>query len=294
MIQGQSLRLTTFVVLVGCYSLMILSILAFQNFNRFVLSWGENREVIAYLKSDVTPSEIDSLQNKLKFDLRIESVNFQSKEVVLKNYQGQLASMLPGLSEDQELMNLIPASLEVRLKDKVTTEDIARVAQFLEKESGVEEVSYGQEWLKHFEVLVKILRSSLVFMTLIVLGASLFVVSNIIRTHVYQKKEEIEILEMLGAGPTMIRLPFLKEGVWMGGLAIAVALIINGLLWMQLRDYLVMQYPLSAAVHSLRFLNVYELVVVFCMGALASLASAYFSIVQLNTGKSTLYRWADL
>ncbi|HPI40929.1 MAG TPA: permease-like cell division protein FtsX [Pseudobdellovibrionaceae bacterium] len=288
--KNQSLRFSTMMVLWGCYTLMIGSFLLYKNFNQFIKNWGENREMIVYLKNDISIQELESLQTKIKNDKLIETTQYSNKEKVLEQYQGQLASLVPGLNEDPELMNLIPASFELKLQADAAPETIEALSANFQNQDGVEEVSYGKEWLNHFAVLVKVIRTALVSIALIIFGASLFVISNVIHTHVFRKKEEIEILEMLGAGSSMIRFPFLLEGALLGGFSILGAVGLSGFLFVQFKEYIVTQYPLSSAVQSLEFLGGVEFLIVFLGGILASLLSSYFSISHLNTGRSSLFR----
>ena len=96
----------------------------------------------------------------------------------------------------------------------------------LEEIDGVEEVQYSEEWLRRFEGLMNVIRIvGFIVAGLLSLGV-LFIVTNTIRLAIYSRREEIEILKLVGATDWFVKIPFLLEGMIQGGLSGILALVV--------------------------------------------------------------------
>src|SRR5207253_8852815 len=103
----------------------------------------------------------------------------------------------------------------------------------LEKLPGVQEVDYGREWLAKLEALGRGLRVFGAGALFTVLGAALLVVANTIRLAVYARRDEIEIMKLVGATDGYVRAPFLLEGALQGliGAALACGAVVSVERW---------------------------------------------------------------
>jgi cell division transport system permease protein len=88
---------------------------------------------------------------------------------------------------------------------------------------GVRDVEYGREWLDKLEALGRGLRAFGAGALLAVIGAALLVVANTIRLAVYARRDEIEIMKLVGATDSYVRAPFLMEGALQGLLGAGLA-----------------------------------------------------------------------
>jgi cell division transport system permease protein len=96
----------------------------------------------------------------------------------------------------------------------------------LETIDGVDEVQYSQEWIKRFQAIMEAIKLiGIVFGGLLFLAA-LFVITNTIKLTIYSRKDEIEILKLVGATNRFVKIPFLIEGSIQGFLGGSLALII--------------------------------------------------------------------
>src|SRR6267143_3548777 len=99
---------------------------------------------------------------------------------------------------------------------------------------GVRDVEYGREWLDKLEALGRWLRAFGAGALLAVIGAALLVVANTIRLAVYARRDEIEIMKLVGATDRYVRAPFLMEGALQGllGAGIAVGAVFAAQQWL--------------------------------------------------------------
>jgi cell division transport system permease protein len=98
----------------------------------------------------------------------------------------------------------------------------------------VTDVDYGREWLDRIEALARGVRTFGAGALLAVLAAALLVVANTIRLAVYARRDEIEIMKLVGATDRYVRAPFLLEGALQGlfGSALALGAIFSIQRWL--------------------------------------------------------------
>jgi cell division transport system permease protein len=141
----------------------------------------------------------------------------------LQQNLGQGHTLLEGVEP-----NFLPASLELTLNDS-NPEQTRPLLALLSTADVVEEVDYLGEWSARLTSLVSLLRSAGIALMLVICLAGMFIVSNTIRLAVYSRREEIEILQLIGATDRYVRAPFLIEGCVQGILG---ALLAAGLLFL--------------------------------------------------------------
>jgi len=205
-------------------SLLILGafLLLFVNVNDWIQGWGSSLTMSVYLKEDVDKAEKAEVAKKIEELESAEIKRFISKDSALnelKNALGPQAGLLEGLSQ-----NPLPASFEVEFRETGEGTKPETVKDRLEKLGGVEEVQYSEEWLERFRGLVDLIRVlGFVIGALLCLGA-LFIVTNTIKLAIYSRKEEIEVLKLVGATDWFVKIPFLMEGMIQGAVSAILAL----------------------------------------------------------------------
>ncbi len=200
-------------------------LILFVNLNAWVQGWGHSLSMSVYLQDGISEADRAKVASFIQVLPSAEIKSFTSKEKALNDLRGALgahAGLLEGLS-----FNPLPASFEVVFKGPVDGEvSLQKIKENLEKEKGVEEVNYSQEWIKRFEGLMRIVKlSGIIVVGLLCLGV-LFIVTNTIKLTIYLRKDEIEILRLVGASEWFVKTPFLLEGMIQGILAGAFSILI--------------------------------------------------------------------
>jgi cell division transport system permease protein len=199
-------------------------ILIFINLDSWTREQGRSLTMSIYFQGEPERAVIENIKKEL-LQYPVSITDFISKDDALKSLRKQLrdkAGLLDGLGE-----NPLPASLEIVLSRDVSGDSLAyELKTRLERIDGVDEVQYSQEWIKRFQAImgaVKII--GLVFGGLLFLAA-LFIITNTVKLTIYARKDEIEILKLVGATNRFVKVPFLIEGSIQGFLGGSVALII--------------------------------------------------------------------
>lgn len=200
-----------------------------------VLRYFETRpQVTAFLKDETTLEQVDIIKAKLAQTGKVKEVKYISKEEALAIYREQNKN--DPLLLEMVTANILPASLEVATKE---ISFLPEVAQILKNESGVEEVVFQEDVVKALHNWTNTLRK--IGMGLIgALGlVSLLIILVIIGMKITLRKEEIEILQLIGASPWYIRAPFVFEGIFYGMVGAILAWGIVYLLLLYVTPFLV-------------------------------------------------------
>jgi cell division transport system permease protein len=252
--QHRGLAYTAIVSMTAALMLSGVLLLLTHNADVQLQALGDRREMVVYLRDDVTPSQRDALIGRLT-DL-FGTVTYVSKDDAWKEFSKQLGD--PSLLEAVE-DNPLPASLRIKLRPSLLTPgamDLA--AKQIGEFSEVEDVRYGQEWVHRLDQITTALLKGTIVVGLVVALALLFIVYNTIRLTVMARRPQVEIMSRLGATDGFIATPFVLEAIFEAGLAafLALALLFG------------MQQGLSARVVGLVFLPL-PMILLFVASAIA-------------------------
>jgi cell division transport system permease protein len=201
--------------------------------NAMVTRWTEKVQVIVYLDDGIENRVRASLENRLRDDLAVGSVEFVSREQALARFR-EMFRDLSALPEDLG-ENPFPASLEVTLKaDHQSPAEVERMAKVFTGVPGVREIQYDLLWIERLATGVRLVRGVGAFLGGILVLAGVFTISNVIRLTIYAREDELDIMRLVGATRAYVKGPFVAEGVIQGGLGglVAAALLWAALAWL--------------------------------------------------------------
>lgn len=198
------------------FSLAIFSLFIFviTNLNGVVEGWGERTQMIVYVK-DASVGQADSIKDALLKVPGVKSAEFISKEKALAELKDELKGhegILDGVDA-----NPLPASFEVRVHEEFNQpERVEEVAGRIKALDWAEEVQYSREWVEKLSSFIRFIQLSAVVIGVFLGAATLFIISNTIRLAVYARREEIEIMKLVGASDMYVKVPFILEGLIQG------------------------------------------------------------------------------
>jgi len=204
-----ALTIAVALVLSGAFVLLL------QNMEGLLDRVGDEMSVTAYLEEGLDPRERESLAERVRTVEGVSEVTLVSESEALERFRagvGADSGLLEALDE-----NPLPASLEIRLAPhRRHAEGLRVVVEALEGLPGVADLAYGQEWVEGYARFVGLVRSVGVGTGVLLGLATLLIVANTIRLAVYARREELEILALVGASRPFVATPFLLEGVLVG------------------------------------------------------------------------------
>jgi cell division transport system permease protein len=224
-----------------------------SNLQRLGDEWSRAAELSVYLRDDATAADRARVEQLLAPGEVVASYEFVSQDEALQRFKRTFAD-LAGTAETVG-DNPLPASFEVRLQpsDRAQT-GVDPLAATLRKTAGVSDVRYDREWLDRLLSAVSVIRSAGLILGVVLTLAAALTVANVVRLALHARRDEIEIMHLVGAPTTFVRGPFVMEGVLQGGAGALVALAVLAAVFIAVRGrYLA---PLAAAVNlsSVRFL----------------------------------------
>ncbi len=281
-----SMQAFTVLVLSLCFSIIISFQVFVKNADTVFSRWGKNLEMTLYLNAEVD-NKID-LQKKLQAKAKFQSFRWVSSKEAKEDFQIKIKEYMPELSKIEDLANPFPPRIEVRL-DQFT--NIAAIPELLEslsneflKEKEIIEVGYGKKWISEYKNLFMAIRASSFSIMIVLFLCSLLVIGNVIRISIQKNREEIEILELVGASAAAIRKPFVVNGAFLGGSAALLSLALSyGLFYLakySFRSHLNMM----GISNEIQFLHPVMMALIVLLAIIIGALGSYLCVRKINSG----------
>jgi cell division transport system permease protein len=204
---------------VGSFSILV------YNVNITVDNLNKTSEVVAYIDESYTESEADTVETKIR---QIENV-FQANLISREEAEKDFVAEHEGEAAFQELD---PEILQHRVVVTLENNDLmAQTVAEIESIMGVADVSAPYELAEGFSTLQRVLQIISIVVIALLLLVSLVIISNTVKLAMYDRKDEIAIMKMVGATNGFIRLPFVVEGFTLGMIGAGIAFGIEWLLY---------------------------------------------------------------
>lgn len=177
-----------------------------------LIDYFESRpQLTVFFKDSASRQDIQSLEDKLKTTGAVNNISYVSKEDALKIYKEQ--NKKDPILLDLVTADILPASIEVQAKK---AENLSDLAGIVKGEPIVEEVVFQKDIVDTLISWTSAIRKIGITVISVLSLVSLFVILTIIGIKITLRREEIEIMRLIGASNWFIRLPFLIEGMIYG------------------------------------------------------------------------------
>lgn len=209
-------------VTVACLIIMGTFSLVLYNVHVMIVDLEKENQVLVYIDEDYSEAEAKSVGSRINLISNVHEAKFVSREQALENFVGK--------QSDTTAFNGVDASI-LRDRYEVTVEDNSLLEQTvaeIEKIDGVAEVNAYYEIANGFQSLQKVLNIASMVIIIVLFVVSLFIISNTVKLAMYDRRDEISIMKMVGATNGFIRLPFIVEGFTLGMMG---AILAFGLEW---------------------------------------------------------------
>jgi len=176
---------------------------------------SNNMTVALFLDKNMSASDVDALRQEVGKPAFVESARKVTPEVALEKFRRsfpELADIVTGLKA-----NPFPASIELKVNSKASASgEIVAFVDSMKTRPGVTDVQFNQDWVEKMQGFSRLAGAIGAFMGGILLLTSFFIISNVVKLNVFARKNEIEILRLVGATNIFIRIPFWLEGITLG------------------------------------------------------------------------------
>lgn len=186
----------------------------------FANELGNVLEISVYLKSNASASIV---KDRIKDIKHVKTVTLKTKEESWNSLKQEL-----GL---HDISNPLPDTLRVKV-DK--PDNISEVFNQIKTISGVEDMGYAKELAKKMQVLTNVVNTTMVFVIIISAALTITIINNTIQLVIQSRKEEIEIMRLMGVSNWYIKTPLIMQGAFYGFVSSVIAVLplncIKGLL----------------------------------------------------------------
>lgn len=192
-----------------------------------VLDQIESRvEIIAYLRDDAPSDAVQLALAEIRAFPEVQEALYVSREQALEIARQEFPEYRVFFADHD--VNPLPASIEIRLhtgqRDAHVVRDVANRVGFY---PFVEDVNYGHEWVDKIYLLRRIAGAAALVVGVAFAAVAMLIISSAVRMAIFARRNEISIMQLVGATSGFIRRPFLVEGLVTGLLGSGIALLLT-------------------------------------------------------------------
>jgi cell division transport system permease protein len=197
-----------------------------QNMSALVDRWGEQVHLVAFLDAELPAARLDAVLGEIGAWPEVAGVTPRTRAEALAELQTALgpdSALLEGVDP-----SILPASIEITLveaqRSPAVRAALADKLRSLPSLGPVEQVEYGQALLGRLEDARDLIRAGGLIVGVLVALAVVFIISNTVRLALYARRDELDIMRMVGATHRFIRAPYYLEGAFQGALGALLAI----------------------------------------------------------------------
>lgn len=202
--------------------LVAIAIIVTANVNHITKTMEQELTIVVYAKRDTTDEQINIIESKIKEMKNVKDVKYKSKEewrLEMKGYSETLEVTLDYLEKNPLLDSFI-----------ITVNDVSElspVTKDIRKIEGVESANYGEGMVEEIISVFNFVKTATIGMVIALVVVTAFLISNTIKLTIFSRRNEIEIMRLVGSSNTAIKLPFIFEGFLLGTTGSLIPIIIS-------------------------------------------------------------------
>jgi cell division transport system permease protein len=222
----RSAVLAVFAIASGLF-ILGLFLLITTNGGRLVQRWTDAAELSVFLRDDVTSEQLGAIEDTVDRSGLAARREYVSKDDARRRFRRDYRDL--AVAADTLEVNPFPASVEVRLIAENSGGDVVdALVTKLATTPGIADVRFDRRWMQRLIGVLALVRGAGVFLVAVLAVAAALSVANVVRLATYARRDEIEIMQLVGAPATYVRGPFIAEGVIQGGVGAVIGLL---MLW---------------------------------------------------------------
>lgn len=217
--------------------LVSISILAACNVENSTKLLEDELTMVVYLEKNLDDNQIENIKADIKNHSNVNELVFKSSDewkIEMSEYDDTFKTVLNYLDENPLLDSIVLRVNEIR--------DMTDTANYVKSITGVKFVKYGEDMVENVISIFDVIQKVVIVVVIALVLVTGFLISNTIKLTIFSRRNEIEIMRLVGASNVTIKLPFLFEGLIIGviGSIIPICLTIYGyvILHTKLHGYL--------------------------------------------------------
>jgi cell division transport system permease protein len=220
----RNMTLTVAAIITSAVSLLIfgLTLLMQQGFDNMLLQWSDDVEMVIYVNPGATPEQLAVIEGQLnELPQQIENWTYCNSDCALT----EAKTLLAGDPSSLQLLTAenIPTNYKVKPTDATQSDALVQLRDSLRDLPNINDIILAQDYLDIIGKLQGFAGLYTVILSVTLLIAAILLIWNTIRTAMFARRREIEVMKLVGATDWFIRLPFMLEGLIQGFIGGAVA-----------------------------------------------------------------------
>lgn len=248
------------------------------NLKHASVGWTEELQFHVFLLDSASLEQTKAIERRLTQDPAVTTCRFLSKNEAQRKFEDSFKTY--GDVQASLDQNPFPASFRVALGQDTAEEHFEHLRDDLVGLPGVEEVFFDSEVHERLSFFAHLIQMVGWVFTAIIVFASVFTISNVLKLTFFARKEEIDIMKLVGASRAFIRGPFIVEGIFQGGLGSVMGLLVLLSCYYGLRTYLDYNPDTLLASIQLTFLPSFWCSALLIVGCLSGFVGAILSLNQ--------------
>jgi cell division transport system permease protein len=252
-------------------------ILIQENIQHMLKGWGDHIQINTYLDKDIGTDQVQGIMESIRALPGVDQARHISREQAWNDFRtalGAQSAVLEGLPRD-----VLPASFEITVKPAYRDPpQVEELAIRLGKIDGIATVEYPQQWVDRLNLFVLAVQWTKWALSGVLFTATFFIVGSTVRLALLARKEEIEIMQFVGASEELIQAPFVVEGMLQGCIGAVFALLCLWLFYLFLHEYFVPELALLGPSMQIRFLDPASITMIVMIGWLLGGVGSLFSL----------------
>ncbi len=256
--------------------LVSIAIIITANVNNFTKDLENDLTIMVFLDRNASIDDANIIRNELEEIKNVDSISFESKEDVkneMKNESEIFNTIMDSWTEENN-----PLQHEFSLKVKDAT-IIRKTANQIKKIEKVDSVKYGEDIIDQMVNIFSVVQKATIGIVIALILVTAFLISNTIKLTIFSRKNEIEIMRLVGTSNVVIRLPFLFEGFILGIIGAIIPIVIT------IYGYMIIYektggYLFSSMIKMIKPFNfVFQVsILLLIIGAVVGMISSYRSV----------------
>lgn len=235
------------------------------NVQRVLDRWLESAEVSVYIYDDVSEELRTALELYIRQQDAVAAVEFVSKERALERFRADFPELLDVTASLGQ--NPFPAAFEIRLRpDAASGAPVDDLTAGLAGHEGVADVRYDRRWLTRLMGIVTTAQAAAAVIAGVLMLGAAFTVAAVVRLSLHARRDEVDIMQLVGAPFSYIRGPFIVEGLLLGAAGAALGLAAIGIAYWAASRWLGPDLAGFTGAEHMQFLGVREWLIMLLGG----------------------------
>lgn len=204
--------------------LVSLGLLVSYNVNNITKDIEKELTIVVFMQKDITEEELKTTEEKLKKIDNVEKVTFTSKETIKNDMMSEYPSFSKMMDSWKENDNPFQDSYIIKVKD---VRDINETVTTIKNLDKIDLVKYSESTIGELIKIFDAIKTGTIILVIGLILVTAFLINNTIKITIFSRRNEIDIMRLVGTSNTVIKLPFLFEGLFIGVLGSIIPILIT-------------------------------------------------------------------